>query len=83
MAKAEKEKKSKKAPPQAEKPKWGIDWLAKELDVDARTVRLKLRNAKIKKEGKFYDFKTKDGAEEVLKKLKKPAAEKSKEKKAA
>lgn len=60
----------KKAPPQAEKPEFGIDALAKAMKTDdLRAVRIKLRNAEVERDGKFYDFKNATGIEKMVKKL--------------
>lgn len=79
MAKEVKKASKKSNLPKIEAPEWGIQALAKELGIEERSVRVKLRNAGIEKSGKFYDFKNKAGVEKVAKQL----APKKVEKKAA
>jgi hypothetical protein len=54
--------------------------LAKDLDLEEATVRLKLRANKIARPGKAYTWPSKDAYEKVLKKLKGKAATASAEK---
>lgn len=78
-AKAEK----KEAPAKSgklEMPEFGVAAVAEGLGVDARTARLKLRNAEIEKTGRTYDFKNQTGVDKVVKQLSKAAkADKSKD----
>lgn len=62
-------KSAKRAAPKFEAPEFGVPQLAKHLGVEAATVRVKLRTAKIKKDGRGYDFKNKAGMLAVAKKL--------------
>jgi SNF2 family DNA or RNA helicase len=82
---SKKDTRKKTTPPPFEKPDYGVDYLAEQLDVETTTVRVKLRSAGIKKSGRVYDFGTKKEADEVVKQLraikdkpakKKPAAKK-------
>lgn len=59
----------KKGPPPVEKPEFGIEYLAKAMKLEPATIRQRLRVAKVKKEGRTYDFKSKAGAEKVAKQL--------------
>lgn len=90
MAKVKKEKKAKADKkekksnlPKYEAPEFGIDALAKELGIDARSVRVKLRNAGVEKEGRTYDFKNKAGVEKVAKQLSAGTEKKAKKEKVA
>lgn len=80
--KAEKtEKKDKQKPtppPQPPKPKYGVPELAEALGVKASSVRVRLRNAKIEKNGKLYGWDSKAEMQEVITKLN--AAKKAKAK---
>lgn len=71
MAKEEKAVKAKKKSnlPKIERPEWGIEAVAKALKIDARSVRVKLRNAEVEKSGKFYDFKNQAGVDKIVKLL--------------
>ena len=70
MAKETTKKKSaKKNPPKFESPKFGIDALAKEMGIEKATVRNKLREAGVNKDGRAYDFKDAAGVKKVAKKL--------------
>lgn len=61
--------------PKVEAPEFGIAALAKAMGIEERSVRVKLRNAEIERDGKFYDFKNKEGVAKMAKKLS-PAAKK-------
>lgn len=64
-------KAAKKAKPAAaEKPAYGVDYVAKALDKAPNLARVALRNANIKKSGKSYGWDTKADADAVVKKLK-------------
>ena len=87
---AKKDKKSKKSgkkkptPPPMPKADFGVDYVAKELDIEPFTVRQKLRAAGIRKDGRIYDFGSKKKADEVvaqLKKVKEPKKDKKKKSK--
>jgi len=71
----EKKAPAKKAPGKLEMPEFGVDAIAKGLGVDARTARLKLRNAGVEKSGRTYDFKNKTGVDKMVKQLSKKSAE--------
>ncbi len=58
---------SKKTPDEA--PKYGVAELAEALGVTAATCRVKLRNAKIKKNGKSYGWASKSDLDKVVKAL--------------
>lgn len=60
---------TKKAPPVVEKPEFGLDALAKEMKQKPATVRVKLRGAKVKRDGKFYNFGNAAGVKSMAKKL--------------
>ena len=62
--------KKKPTPPKLEKPDYGVDFVAEALGIAAFTVRVKLRQAGIKKDGRTYDFGTKKAAEAIVKQLK-------------
>lgn len=64
-----KEVKKKNNLPKLEMPEFGIQKVAKALGVDERTVRVKLRNAKVEKSGRTYDFKNQAGVDRVVKQL--------------
>lgn len=74
MAKEVKKEVKKEAPkkkglPKLEMPQFGVAALAKALDVDERTARLKLRNAEVPKTGRTYDFKNQAGVDKMAKQL--------------
>lgn len=73
------EKKKPTPPPQPPKPKYGVPELAAALGVKASSIRVRLRNAKIEKNGKLYGWDSKAEMQEVINKLK---ATKDKSKKA-
>lgn len=89
MAKKEKsEAKSEKAeakkptpPPQPPKPKYGVPELAEALGVKASSVRVRLRKAKIEKNGKLYGWDSKTEMMEVVAKLKEAGRKAKAEKK--
>lgn len=60
----------KKGPPQPEMPKGhvGVDYIAKELGIEAATARIRLRDAKVKRTGKSYSW-PKAEADRLVKKL--------------
>lgn len=68
-AKNTKVKETKAPAGKLEMPEFGVDAVAKAMDVDARTVRLKLRNAGVEKSGRTYDFKNKTGVDKIVKQL--------------
>lgn len=68
---AKKKTSKKKSPPKIEKPEFGLDYVAKQLELEPATVRQRLRAAKVKKTGRTYDFKNKAGAAAVIKQLSK------------
>lgn len=68
--KATESKEAKKGPPQPEKPKYGVPELAAALDVKPASVRVQLRKAGIKKNGKVYGWNSKDEMQAVVNKLK-------------
>ena len=51
------------------KPQYGVAALAKAMNEPPKVVRKKLREAKVKKDGRYYDFKTAKGVEEAKVKL--------------
>lgn len=59
----------KSAPPQPPKPKYGVPELATALEMEATSVRVKLRQLGIPKNGKVYGWDTKDAMGEVIKKI--------------
>lgn len=61
-------KKTKKAPASV-KPEFGIEALAKKLDVEVATARAKLRAAGVEKTGRYYDFGSAKGIDQTAKKL--------------
>lgn len=67
-----KNKKNNLPPPKTAKDsfKYTVESLAEKLGVEKLTVRVKLRKAGIKKDGRFYGWNSKDAFEEVVKKLK-------------
>ena len=74
---AEAKKSAKKAPSKkvAKKEKapafkYGVDYLAEKSGLAAATVRIKLRDLKVKKEGKSYGWNNQSDADAVVKKLK-------------
>lgn len=67
-------KPTKRAPPQIERPEFGIEALADAMGLDNRTVRIKLRNAKVEKDGKFYNFNNASGVKAMAKQLEAAAA---------
>jgi hypothetical protein len=75
---AEKETKPAKAEA-ADKPKFGVPELADALGIEPTSVRVKLRNAGIDKEGRSYGWNTQKDFDAVVKQLKstpdKPAKE--------
>lgn len=91
MAKLEKGKKeepSKKEPEKKveekktdaeDKPKYGVPQLAEALEIEPSTVRIRLRNAEIGKNGKRYGWETKKEFEAVLKTLKETSSAKKKD----
>lgn len=48
---------------------FGVPELAKEMGIEAGTIRLKLRETGVKKSGKSYDFGSADGLKKMAKKL--------------
>lgn len=60
-------KKSKKKKVQSKK--FGVSHLAKQMGIKAATVRIKLRDAKIKKSGKGYGWDTQAEVQAVAQKL--------------
>lgn len=50
--------------------KYGVDYLAEKAGLAAATVRIKLRDLKVKKEGKSYGWNSQADADAVVKKLK-------------
>lgn len=52
-----------------ESPAYGVKHLAKSLKTEPHLLRVKLRNNKIKKNGKSYGWDTKSEMEAVVKKL--------------
>lgn len=50
--------------------KYGVDYLAEKTGLAAATVRIKLRDLKVKKEGKSYGWNSQTEADAVAKKLK-------------
>jgi integrase len=59
----------RKEEPMLKKPKYGIEKLADAMSDSPKSVRRKLRKRKIAKGGRFYDFKSEKGIEEVKTKL--------------
>lgn len=57
----------------AEKAAYGVDYIAKQLKKETGSVRIALRNAKVKKSGRSYGWNTKAEADAVISKLKKAA----------
>lgn len=59
--------------------KYGVADLAEALDIEAASVRVRLRNADIEKAGKSYGWNTKKELDEVIDQLKteKPKAKKA------
>jgi len=51
------------------KPQYGVAALAKAMNETPKIMRKKLREAKVKKDGRYYDFKTANGVEEVKQRL--------------
>jgi hypothetical protein len=79
-AKTEKVESKKEAAPEF---KYGVAELAEKLGIEAASVRVKLRNAGIKKAGKSYGWNTKADLDEVIDELKsdnKPAKKPKKSK---
>ena len=70
--------KKKPTPPKIEKPEYGVDQLATELDVTATVARQKLRSSGMTKEGRAWDFKSASNLKKVAKAL---AGDKKKPKK--
>lgn len=66
-AKAPAAKEAKSAP--ADAPKYGIQDLAKMLDLKEASVRVKLRNSNVAKSGKSYGWNNKADLEAVAKQL--------------
>lgn len=64
------EKKKPTPPPQPPKPKYGVTELAEALKVKPTSVRVRLRNAGIEKNGKVYGWETKAEMQAVIDKLK-------------
>ena len=62
------------------KPEWGVDSVAKILDITPFLCRQKLRKAGVDKSGRVYDFKNEKGAEKVAKQLKALKDDKKKKK---
>ena len=71
---AAEEKPAKKA--DAERPKYGVPQLAEALGTKAASVRVRLRNLNIEKNGKTYGWNTKAEMQAVIDQLKKKASEK-------
>lgn len=65
-----KETNKKTAPPQPPKPKYGVPELATALEMEPTSVRVKLRQLGIPKNGKVYGWDTKDAMGEVIAKIK-------------
>ncbi len=70
--------KTKPTPPKIEKPEYGVDQLAKELSIEAASVRVRLRSADGLKEkyktGRAWDFGNKKNLQAVAKQLKSVSA---------
>ncbi len=66
-AKSKKKAVAKKAP--AEKMKYGVDDLAKALDIKAASARVRLRNAGVEKAGKSYGWNSQKDLDAVVKQL--------------
>lgn len=79
MAKEQTKAKPEKKKVEQETFKFGINDIAKALDIKPASARVQLRNAKVKKNGKSYGWNTRAELDEVVKKL---AKETSGEKKA-
>lgn len=69
--KAKTEKKAEAKSGKLEMPEFGVAAVAEGLGVDARTARLKLRNAEVEKTGRTYDFKNQTGVDKIVKQLSK------------
>lgn len=71
VAKKAKAKKTAAAKPASDAPQFGVEALAKAMEVEPATVRVKLRNAGVKKPSgqRGYDFKSKAGIAAMAKKL--------------
>lgn len=64
------EKKKPTPPPQPPKPKYGVPEIAEAMGVKPTSVRVRLRNAGIEKNGKVYGWDTKADMQAVIDKLK-------------
>ena len=75
MAKPTKAAPEKEAPAKgvADKPKFGVAELAEALDIEPTSVRVKLRNAGIEKDGRAYGWNTQKDFDAVVKQLKSTA----------
>lgn len=62
-------KKKKEETVEKQEIEYGVNWLAEQSGLDTRTVRIKLRQLKVEKDGRSYDFGTKKEAEKVLKQV--------------
>lgn len=71
------EKAKKQAPPQPPKPKYGVTELAQALGVKETSVRVRLRNAGVEKNGKVYGWDTKSEMQAVVDRLKSKAKAKA------
>src|SRR4051812_49056143 len=85
MAKADKEVKSKKADKgekatEAKEFKFGVADLAEKMDLEPATVRVRLRNAGVKKAGKSYGWDSKSDLNEVIEELKEAEGKAAKKK---
>jgi hypothetical protein len=54
----------------AEKPAFGVDYIAEKLGIQPPSARIRLRNAEIEREGKTYGWASKKAADEVVNRLK-------------